>query len=151
MIKRIFKLKKVGKRFYTNLTSDQIYYQQRLKEIEDFEKNSGKSLYPSKFNKSTISFQEFKENFKGLNAGEKNFDIQHTIIGRISHKRESSSKLYFYDLEDSSNQHVQIMATQKQLSEGFEINKIIRKGDIVSFTGVPGKTGTGREVNLIFR
>lgn len=134
------------KRIYS--TTAEEYYQQRIFEIKEFEKNTQKYLYPTKFNKSTISYEDFKENFKELKTSEKYFEVTHTIIGRIVHKREASSKLIFYSVEDSNQNQIQIMATKNSFKEDFEINRIIRKGDIVSFTGSPGKTGTG-ELSLI--
>jgi lysyl-tRNA synthetase, class II len=99
--------------------------------------------------KSTISILNFKEKFEYLKEGEKLNETLQNLIGRIIMKREASKKLFFFTIQDSNQNMIQIMSSKQNFGEEeFEINKIIKRGDIIAIRGFPGKTGTG-ELSLI--
>lgn len=63
------------------------------------------------------------------------------VIGRIMSKRSSSSKLSFYDLNDSCLK-VQVMAdlrkSELDRDEFAKLHEFAKRGDIVGVTGFPG-------------
>ncbi|ORY98569.1 protein KARS-1, isoform c [Syncephalastrum racemosum] len=80
-----------------------------------------------------------------LDKGQKTAEIV-TLTGRILTIRESSLKLFFYDIVQNG-QVVQVVASRSLFEdkESFtETNRRLRRGDIVSFTGVVGKTKHGQ-------
>ncbi|KAI8891430.1 lysyl-tRNA synthetase [Backusella circina FSU 941] len=84
--------------------------------------------------------------YKDIETGQKADDLI-TMTGRIVSKRESSSKLTFYDLVQNG-ESIQVVASRgryKGTREQFEFeNRQVSRGDIASFTGVPGKTNKGQ-------
>ncbi|KAI8977251.1 hypothetical protein BDF20DRAFT_913599 [Mycotypha africana] len=82
-----------------------------------------------------------------LQNGEKAEKDLVTLTGRIVSKRESSQKLVFYDIMQNGEK-MQVVASQGKYhgseSKFSECTKHLRRGDIVSFTGVPGKTKHGQ-------
>jgi lysyl-tRNA synthetase, class II len=130
-------------------SSDENYRKLRMEEISKFEKEKEISVYPTKYLKSTISILNFKEKFEYLKEGEKLNETLQNLIGRIIMKREASKKLFFFTIQDSNQNMIQIMSSKQNFGEEeFEINKIIKRGDIIAIRGFPGKTGTG-ELSLI--
>ncbi|KAG2198455.1 hypothetical protein INT47_004442 [Mucor saturninus] len=87
------------------------------------------------------------QRYQTLEKGEKVENDLVTITGRIVSKRESSGKLVFYDIVQNG-ENLQVVASQKRFGgskEDFaEKNRDLCRGDIVSFTGVPGKTDRGQ-------
>ncbi|OBZ83056.1 putative lysine--tRNA ligase, cytoplasmic [Choanephora cucurbitarum] len=70
-----------------------------------------------------------------------------TLTGRIVAKRESSAKLIFYDIVQNGEfcQVVVSKGRYKGSAEEFvDNNRQLCRGDIVSFTGIPGKTNHGQ-------
>ncbi|KAF7729243.1 hypothetical protein EC973_004773 [Apophysomyces ossiformis] len=86
------------------------------------------------------------ERYTSLQKGEKSGDLV-TLTGRIHTKRESSSKLVFYDIIQNGKT-IQVVASKGRFEgsaeEFAEANGLLCRGDIVSFTGVPGKTNHGQ-------
>lgn len=74
------------------------------------QKQTGPNPYPHKF-VVTSSLTDFIEKFNGLEPGEHAKDNQEetNLAGRIHAKRESSSKLIFYDLRGEGVK-LQVMA-----------------------------------------
>jgi lysyl-tRNA synthetase, class II len=140
------------KRFYNkniSTSSDENYRKLRMEEISKFEKEKEISVYPTKYLKSTVSILNFKEKYEYLKEGEKLNETLQNLIGRIIMKREASKKLFFLTIQDSNQNMIQIMSSKQNFGEEeFEINKIIKRGDIIAIRGFPGKTGTG-ELSLI--
>ncbi|KAJ1961084.1 hypothetical protein GGI12_003443 [Dipsacomyces acuminosporus] len=83
-----------------------------------------------------------------MDEGAKLADIQVTIQGRVSSKREASKKLFFYDVEQDG-QTLQVVASQARYIGGDEqadfraLNRALLSGDIIRASGFVGKTGTG--------
>uniref|UniRef100_A0A183A1I7 Lysine--tRNA ligase n=1 Tax=Echinostoma caproni TaxID=27848 RepID=A0A183A1I7_9TREM len=105
---------------------------------------SGKSAYPHKFHVS-MSLGNFIEKFSYLQAGEHLDDETVSVAGRIHAKRESGSKLIFYDLM-ADGHRLQIMANlrdYKSPEEFHSINDLLRLGDMVGCIGKPGKSKLG--------
>lgn len=84
----------------------QQYYQLRTQAIQA-QKLTGPSPYPHKF-VVTSSLADFIERHQGMEPGEHGSE-ESCLAGRIHAKRESSSKLIFYDLRGEGVK-LQIMA-----------------------------------------
>ncbi|GAA35598.2 lysyl-tRNA synthetase class II [Clonorchis sinensis] len=119
------------------------YHELRKSMISDLEK-SNKTAYPHKFHVS-ISIGKFIEKYSYLNPGEHLDDVTVSIAGRIHAKREAGSKLIFYDVI-SDEKRLQIMANLKDYKspeEFYQVNDMLRMGDIVGCIGKPGKSKLG--------
>jgi len=124
------------------------YFVIRSKAISQM-KSAGESPYPHKFN-VTISLTHFIEKYSYLKEEEILKDIELSVAGRVHAKRESGSKLIFYDLRGEGNK-IQVMANARlyQSEEQFiKDNDKIRRGDIIGCVGSPGKTKKG-ELSII--
>ncbi|XP_023232774.1 lysine--tRNA ligase-like [Centruroides sculpturatus] len=112
-------------------------------------KTSEMPPYPHKFS-TTIRLADFLERYGSLENGEiVESDVQ-AVAGRIYSKRESGSKLIFYDLWGDGAK-IQIMANVKYFSpkmDFFEINNMIKRGDIVGCKGYPARSKKG-ELSII--
>ena len=84
----------------------QQYFQIRSQAVQA-QKLSGPSPYPHKF-VVTSSLTDFIERHQGLEPGEHGSE-ECTVAGRVHAKRESSSKLIFYDLRGEGVK-LQVMA-----------------------------------------
>lgn len=124
------------------------YFEIRSKTISQL-KSSGETPYPHKFN-VTISLTDFIEKYSHLKEEEILKDVELSCAGRVHAKRESGSKLIFYDLRAEGNK-IQVMANAR-LYESEELfikdNDKIRRGDIIGCIGSPGKTKKG-ELSII--
>lgn len=68
-----------------------------------------------------------------------------SVIGRVMAKRESSSKLFFYDIH-GDNSRLQVMASQRGYdgADHFaSVNELLKRGDIVRIEGFPCRTKVG--------
>jgi lysyl-tRNA synthetase class 2 len=139
---RIFQKGFCSRKFYST-SSDANYLLNRKREVEILELAAKNSLYPSTFPKQTISYTEFKSDFRYLKPTENAIKFSHTLIGRVTARREASSKLIFLTLRDSDNSTFQIMASKNNFTCDFELMQHVKRGDIVSVSGSPGKTKTG--------
>ncbi|KAF2574850.1 hypothetical protein F2Q70_00006552 [Brassica cretica] len=121
--------------------AEQKYFENRLKDLDNGDQDS----YPHKFSVS-ISVSEFIAKYKSLFNGDHVEDDQVSVAGRIMSKRSSSSKLSFYDLNDSCL-NVQVMAdlrkSELDKAEFAKLHAFAKRGDIVGVTGSPGKTKRG--------
>ncbi|KAG2226784.1 hypothetical protein INT45_005749, partial [Circinella minor] len=93
---------------------------------------------------STIN--DIRQLTSSLDKGQKAENTIVTLTGRIHSKRESSGKLVFYDVIQNG-ELVQVIASKVRYegSDSFsEANHALCRGDIASFTGVPGKTNRGQ-------
>ncbi|CAN6866528.1 unnamed protein product [Brassica oleracea] len=121
--------------------AEQKYFENRLKDLDNGDQDS----YPHKFSVS-ISVSEFIAKYKSLFNGDHVEDDQVSVAGRIMSKRSSSSKLSFYDLNDSCLK-VQVMAdlrkSELDKAEFAKLHAFAKRGDIVGVTGSPGKTKRG--------
>lgn len=68
-----------------------------------------------------------------------------SVVGRITAKREASSRLIFYDIQGDDS-YLQVMATQKRYHNADHfaaINEILKRGDIVRVEGFPSRAKLG--------
>ncbi|EEF31486.1 lysine--tRNA ligase, cytoplasmic [Ricinus communis] len=120
------------------------YFENRLKYLAS-QKAEERNPYPHKFC-VTMSIEEYKQKYGGLNDGEHLEDVTVSLAGRIMKKRSAAAKLFFYDLHGGGVK-VQVMADfSKSDMEEAEFSKFhsnVKRGDIVGVTGFPGKTKRG--------
>ncbi|PKA63919.1 Lysine--tRNA ligase [Apostasia shenzhenica] len=120
------------------------YFENRLKYLAA-QKTAGVNPYPHKFHVS-ITIEDYIHEYSSLHEGDHLKDVEVSLAGRIMSKRNSSSKLYFYDLYGSGVK-VQVMADAKD-SELDEVDfsrlhASVKRGDIVGIFGYPGKSKRG--------
>ncbi|KAG5520207.1 hypothetical protein PMAC_001284 [Pneumocystis sp. 'macacae'] len=129
-----------------NLTPNQ-YFELRSRVINALRKSKNPDPYPHKFHVN-IELPEFIRTYSSLKRGEVNRDIIVCVSGRIRNKRESGSKLRFYDLY-SNGVKVQIMAQAQDCDKDYlKMHEYIQRGDIVGVIGYPGRTmpkGKGKD------
>ncbi|KPM03631.1 lysine-tRNA ligase-like protein [Sarcoptes scabiei] len=124
------------------------YYEIRSKAINQ-NRQAGENPYPHKFHVS-ISLTEFLRKYSNLKEEEILEDVEVSVAGRVHAKRESGTKLIFYDLRGEGTK-IQVMANARfyPSEEAFkQINDRIRRGDIIGVVGNPGKTKKG-ELSVI--
>ncbi|KAI9488425.1 putative Lysyl-tRNA synthetase [Zychaea mexicana] len=94
---------------------------------------------------SWSTVQDIRQKTQLLDNGQKADDTIVTLTGRIHSKRESSAKLVFYDVIQNG-ELIQVVASKGRYEgDSFaEANHALCRGDIASFTGVPGKTNRGQ-------
>lgn len=119
------------------------YFEIRTRAL-DAMRAAGENPYPHKYTVDT-SLTDFIQKYSNLNDGQILDDVLVSVAGRVHAKRESGSKLIFYDLRGEGTK-VQVMSnlsyfgTQEKFSEA---NDRIRRGDIIGCKGHPGKTKKG--------
>ncbi|CAO3628129.1 unnamed protein product [Mucor fragilis] len=119
------------------------YFEMRSKTINKLRENPSPEPYPHKFHVD-MSLPDFIEKFNSLEVDKRLDDQVISVAGRIHNKRASGAKLRFYDLHGEGVK-IQVMASLQD-NEGddyTEIHDLLRRGDIVGVTGVPGKTKRG--------
>ncbi|GAN05691.1 conserved hypothetical protein [Mucor ambiguus] len=119
------------------------YFELRSKTINKLRENPSPEPYPHKFHVD-MSLPDFIEKFNSLEVDKRLDDQVISVAGRIHNKRASGAKLRFYDLHGEGVK-IQVMASLQD-NEGddyAEIHDLLRRGDIVGVTGVPGKTKRG--------
>ncbi|OAD03308.1 hypothetical protein MUCCIDRAFT_142881 [Mucor lusitanicus CBS 277.49] len=119
------------------------YFELRSKTINKLRENPSPEPYPHKFHVD-MSLPDFIEKFNSLDVDKRLDDQVISVAGRIHNKRASGAKLRFYDLHGEGVK-IQVMASLQD-NEGddySEIHDLLRRGDIVGVTGVPGKTKRG--------
>ncbi|KAI7876560.1 lysyl-tRNA synthetase [Lichtheimia hyalospora FSU 10163] len=103
------------------------------------------SLDPSRHG-TWATVKDIEQHTSTLNQGEKANDTV-TLTGRIQAKRESSAKLIFYDVVQNG-ETIQVVVSKGKFvatNQSFaDANQALCRGDIASFTGVPGKTNKGQ-------
>ncbi|GBM00789.1 Lysine--tRNA ligase [Araneus ventricosus] len=119
------------------------YFEIRHQAVEHL-KFSGESPYPHKF-RVTLLLKDFINRYRNLEIGQILKDDICSVAGRVMSKRKSSSKLIFYDLKQEGVK-IQIVADASYFSseeEFLDINRKIRRGDIIGCKGYPYKSSTG--------
>ncbi|PIC45140.1 hypothetical protein B9Z55_005261 [Caenorhabditis nigoni] len=125
----------------------QEYFNMRVRMIEA-RRAAGENPFPHKFN-VTISLTDFIAKYSPL-QNEQVADEIVSVAGRIHSKRESGSKLVFYDIHGEGT-HIQIMANARFHTGDVDfvtLHDRIKRGDIVGFTGQATRTKAG-ELSLI--
>jgi lysyl-tRNA synthetase, class II len=123
------------------------YYNERISSNNRYVKE-----YPHKFNKSIEIKDYIKMYDSKLKEGDRLDELAHvhSIMGRVTSKRVSGKKLFFYTIF-SNGYSLQIMSDLGSYtdSENFkEINLNIRRGDIIGIEGYPYKSNRG-ELSII--
>lgn len=116
--------------------------EQQVKQMEA----SGGNPYPHKFHVSH-RLPDFEEEFEPITeSGAKIEDKIVTVAGRI-HTVRGQGKLLFYDIRGDGAQ-LQLMASFKDYAAGpeafDEINRTLKRGDIIGARGHVGKSKTGQ-------
>ncbi|KAG7813680.1 hypothetical protein KL921_001226 [Ogataea angusta] len=126
-----------------NLNPNQ-YFEIRSAQINELRQpHSEKNPYPHKFHVS-LRLDQFREKYAHLKKGETLPDVKVSVAGRIMVKRESGSKLKFYNLAGEGT-NVQIMAQAQDADGDFqEMHDILRRGDIIGVEGYPGRTNPAK-------
>ncbi|KAG7859220.1 hypothetical protein KL939_002120 [Ogataea angusta] len=126
-----------------NLNPNQ-YFEIRSAQINELRQpHSEKNPYPHKFQVS-LRLDQFREKYAHLKKGETLPDVKVSVAGRIMVKRESGSKLKFYNLAGEGT-NVQIMAQAQDADGDFqEMHDILRRGDIIGVEGYPGRTNPAK-------
>ena len=112
-------------------------------------KKDGINPYPHIFKPNT-TFSEFVKLYHNLENGERLKNKKHILAGRILLSRCTGNKLSFYTFE-SDNICLQILADVSWYQDKIsfkQINKIIKRGDIIGVSGCPGKSKKG-ELSII--
>ncbi|CAL2032580.1 unnamed protein product [Caenorhabditis brenneri] len=125
----------------------QEYFNMRVRMIEA-RRAAGENPFPHKFD-VTISLTDFIAKYSSL-QNEQVADEIVSVAGRIHSKRESGSKLVFYDIHGEGT-HIQIMANARFHTGDVDfvtLHDRIKRGDIVGFTGQATRTKAG-ELSLI--
>ncbi|KAL3636060.1 hypothetical protein CASFOL_020607 [Castilleja foliolosa] len=120
------------------------YYENRLRALAA-QKEAGINPYPHKF-EVNLSIPEYIKKYESLNSGDHLEDVEERMAGRLSSKRASSSKLYFYDL-NGTGAKIQIMTdarkSELEVEEFTRFHSSVKRGDIVGIVGFPGKSKRG--------
>ncbi|MFH4975586.1 hypothetical protein AB6A40_002295 [Gnathostoma spinigerum] len=126
----------------------QEYYNMRVAMIDE-RRAKGENPFPHKFN-VTISLSDFISKYEYLEKDTVLEDVIVSVAGRLFSKRESGSKLIFYDLHGEGTR-LQVFASAKYHSaeERFEdLHDRIKRGDVIGVEGHPARTKTG-ELSII--
>lgn len=124
------------------------YFQIRSRAL-DAMRAAGENPYPHKYTVDT-SLTEFINKYSSLGVGEVLDRVTVSVAGRVHAKRESGSKLIFYDLRGEGTK-IQVMSNLSYFPspEKFEKeNDRVRRGDIIGCRGHPGKTKKG-ELSIV--
>ena len=126
-----------------NLNPNQ-YFEIRSRQINELRVPGAETNpYPHKFF-TTMQLNEFREKYSDLKKGETLTDVKVQIAGRIMVKRESGSKLKFYNLSGEGVQ-VQVMAQAQDCSGDYQkMHELLRRGDIIGVIGYPGRTNPAK-------
>lgn len=119
------------------------YFQIRSRAL-DAMRAAGENPYPHKYTVDT-SLTEFIEKYSNLETGQVLDKVTVSVAGRVYAKRESGSKLIFYDLRGEGTK-IQVMSNLSYFPSADEFQKAnerIRRGDIIGCRGHPGKTKKG--------
>lgn len=120
------------------------YFENRNKALDEAEA-AGINMYPHKFDVE-MNLPDFIAKFSKIDDGSHQEGVSVSVAGRVMGKRQQGSKIVFYTVNGSGCK-VQIVAQIQHYTEGsesfFQINNLIKRGDIVGFVGMPGKTLKG--------
>ncbi|GJS29550.1 lysine--tRNA ligase, cytoplasmic-like protein, partial [Tanacetum coccineum] len=120
------------------------YFSNRINTLAA-QKTAGLNPYPHKF-QTTSSIMEYIGKYESLESGEHREGERESLAGRLMSKRESSSKLFFYDLHGPEGK-VQVMAdlrnSELDEAEFYKLHNSVKRGDIVGVVGFPGKSKRG--------
>lgn len=122
------------------------YYELRMRNVAAEEKE-GHNMYPHKF-EVTTSVPQFVADYESKlkEKGEELRGETKSLAGRVMAMRKAGKSLRFYQLQADGTQ-VQVVANAREFTGGEEsyqhANDVVRRGDIVGFTGFPARTRAG--------
>ena len=119
------------------------YFENRTRQLAGWAAQ-GVAAYPHKF-QVTMSVPAFVTAFGGVPDGTTLGEVTVSLAGRLMASRAASGKLQFYDLH-SEGKKVQIMFKADMAADAAAyafVRDNVRRGDIVGFTGCPGKSNKG--------
>jgi lysyl-tRNA synthetase class 2 len=123
------------------------YRELRIAQVENLKKQ-GVDPYPHKFHK-TMELPAFAPKYEHLTKGEQLTTIE-SVCGRISLRRDSSSKLVFIDIAEIDSK-LQVLANftfyEKQ-DQWAIILPALRPGDLIGVNGYPSRSKTG-EISIV--
>ncbi|KAK9457785.1 hypothetical protein V1511DRAFT_490826 [Dipodascopsis uninucleata] len=120
------------------LTPNQ-YFKMRSREIDGLRKTHQPDPYPHKFHR-TMKISEFNSNYSDLSRGQTLPETVIAIAGRIHVKRESGSKLKFYEVHGEGHS-VQVVCQAQDATGDFALmHEHLSRGDIIGVKGYPGRT-----------
>ncbi|WFD32084.1 lysine--tRNA ligase [Malassezia sp. CBS 17886] len=131
------------------LTPNQ-YYELRSRAIQKLRETKDPDPYPHKFHVS-MSLTDFIARFQDRTEPGAQLGDVVRVAGRLHNMRSSGQKLRFYDLH-AEGVKIQIMAQLQDHTDGdfLAAHGLLRRGDVVGVTGVPGKTKKG-ELSILPR
>lgn len=123
------------------------YREMRIETILKLQEGKKRDPYPHKFHVS-IDIDAYRKKYEHLKP-EQLLEETVSVAGRIVFVRASSKKLVFYKL-CGNMASVQIMANFSAYKHGdfYEINELLRRGDIIGVEGKPTRSKTG-ELSLL--
>lgn len=111
--------------------------------------------YASQPSRGTMSFSEYHDTFETLASGARIEDHQPiTLCARIRSRRDASAKLTFLDISARSDVPMElsflqcIISSQRLTNADKDLSRLLRRGDWISVTGIPGKSKTG-ELSIV--
>jgi lysyl-tRNA synthetase class 2 len=119
------------------------YFENRTRQLAGWAAQ-GVAAYPHKF-QVTMSVPAFVTAFGSVPDGTTLGEVTVSLAGRLMASRAASGKLQFYDLH-SEGKKVQIMFKADMAADAAAyafVRDNVRRGDIVGFTGCPGKSNKG--------
>ena len=119
------------------------YFENRTRQLAGWAAQ-GVAAYPHKF-QVTMSVPAFVTAFGSVPDGTTLGEVTVSLAGRLMASRAASGKLQFYDLH-SEGKKVQIMFKADLAADAAAyafVRDNVRRGDIVGFTGCPGKSNKG--------
>lgn len=117
--------------------TDEEFFKQRMQQIEEGRKN-GMEIYPHKYETShkLVDIRAQSTEFETGKKGEETV----SCAGRVTTIR-GHGKLYFFVVE-AENTSIQLILNSGE-AEIYKIAEFLRRGDIIGFKGVCGKSNTG--------
>lgn len=117
--------------------TDEEFFRQRMIQIEEAKLNNTE-IYPHKY-ETTHKLEEIRSSSSAFETGSRGEEIV-SCAGRIVTIR-GHGKLYFFVLE-ASNSSIQLILNIGDASI-YKTAEFLRRGDIIGFKGVCGKSNTG--------
>ncbi|XP_024521886.1 lysine--tRNA ligase isoform X1 [Selaginella moellendorffii] len=115
------------------------YYNNRLASLASLPTSPYSQMF-----RVSMTFDHYREKFKGLSNGERLAETTVSLAGRVMSKRASGSKLVFYSLE-SAEGTIQAVSDARSLVGGnfAAVHANIKRGDVVGVSGNPGMSNRG--------
>jgi len=126
------------------------YYNYRWKLLQEL-RASGFDLHPHNFH-ADITIAEFCKKFDHMKDGERRPKTEVTVAGRVLAARDSSRKLFYYDLHGQGDK-VQVVANFEEVNDKAAFlhqTHAISRGDVIGCRGYPLRMRRG-ELSIMAR